>query len=200
MRSTKQTTLEALQRIGRRRRLAEGEAVFRQGQRADAIYRVITGEVHLLRHSRDGKTVLLHRASDGEFFAEASLDASHYHCTAMCIRPTELQMFAADRLRTLLQDDAGFAFAWISRLSSELRRQRAGVERLSLKSAADRLCHYLMTEGDPPGELQLSGTLSQLAEALGLSREALYRTLAELERQGRLQRENGRLRLLERED
>ena len=199
MSATKTTPHAALQQIGKLRRMAEGEAVFQQGQRAHAIYQVISGEVHLLRHGRDGRQVLLHRATDGDFFAEASLNSTHYHCTAMCIRPTELRMLSADRLRALLQEDAAFAFAWISRLSSELRRQRASVERLSLKTASDRLCHYLMTEGDPPGEYQLTGTLTQLADVLGLTRESLYRTMADMKRQGLLRQENGRLCLLTQE-
>jgi len=187
--------LAALQHIARHRHLAGGEAVFRLGQPVEAVYRVLSGEVHLLRYGRDGRPVVLHRAGAGEYFAEASLDATCYHCTALCVGDTELESYSARRVRELLRSDTGFAAAWIARLSAELRRQRAAVERLNLRSAADRLSHFLMTEGDPPGTLQLSGTLSQLAEQLGLSREALYRTLAHMQREGRLEREAGWLRL-----
>lgn len=188
--------LDTLQPIARPRRLAEGEAVFRLGQPVQAVFRVISGEVQLLRYGRDGRPVVLHRALAGDFFAEASLDAARYHCSAVAMRPTELVSYSAEGVRELLRSDAGFAAAWIARLSSELRRQRASVERLSLRSTSERLCHYLMTEGDPPGELQLHGTLSQLADVLGLSRESLYRTLATLKRRGRLQQQDGCLRLL----
>jgi CRP-like cAMP-binding protein len=187
--------LDLLLSIGKHRSLSDGEAVFQLGQRAEAIFRVIHGEVHLYRHGPDGKRILLYRAYDGDYFAEASLNATQYHCTAICARPTELQVFNAREMRSLLRKDAEFASAWISRLSSELRRQRASVERLNLKSAADRVSHYLMTEGEPSGELQLRGTLSEMAEMLGLSREALYRTLSKMQSQGILERINDVLRL-----
>lgn len=173
------TQLDPLLAIGKYRSLNDGDAVFQLGQRADAIFRVISGEVHLYRHGQDGKRVLLYRAYDGDYFAEASLNAAQYHCTAICACPTELQVFNAKEMRNLLRKDAEFAAAWIFRLSSELRRQRASVERLNLKSAADRVSHYLMTEGEPWGELQLRGTLSEMAEMLGLSRESVFHCSAE---------------------
>lgn len=187
--------LDPLLSIGKQRSFDEMEAVFQLGLQAEAIFRVISGEVHLYRHSRGGKRILLHRAYDGDFFAEASLNSTHYHCTAICVRPTKLQVFNAHEMRGLLRGDPDFAMAWISRLSSELRRQRTSVERLNLKSAEERVSHYLTTEGTPLGELQLCGTLSELAEILGLSREALYRTLARMQKQGALERTGDLLRL-----
>ncbi|MES9898476.1 MAG: Crp/Fnr family transcriptional regulator [Sedimenticola sp.] len=187
--------LDPLLSIGKQRRFDEMEAVFQLGRQAEAIFRIISGEVHLYRHGREGKRILLHRAYDGDFFAEASLNSTHYHCTAICVRPTKLQVFNANEVRGLLRRNPDFSMAWISRLSSELRRQRTSVERLNLKSAAERVSHYLMTEGAPLGELLLRGTLSELAEMLGLSREALYRTLAKMQKQGTLERTGDLLRL-----
>lgn len=187
--------LDTLLAIGKYRTLIDGDAVFHLGQRADAIFRVISGAVHLYRHGHDGKRVLLYRAYEGDYFAEASLNAEHYHCTAICASPTRIQVFNANEMRNLLREDTDLAAAWVSRLSSELRRQRASVERLNLKSAADRVSHYLMTEGEPWGELQLRGTVSEMAEVLGLSRESLYRTLSKMQNQGLLERNDDVLRL-----
>jgi DNA-binding MarR family transcriptional regulator len=70
------------------------------------------------------------------------------------------------------------------------------VERLSLRSAAARVRHLLVSEGRGPlCEVVLGGTLKDLSRQLGLTHEVLYRTLATMEREGVIERKEGILRL-----
>jgi len=64
----------------------------------DAVYRVLEGEVCLTRFSPEGAEFVLYRARKGEFFAEASLFASHYHCDAICTYPGRCLRLPADAL------------------------------------------------------------------------------------------------------
>lgn len=59
--------------------LAAGEILFRQGDRAAAIYKVESGRLRLVRRTVDDHLVILHTARRGEFFAEASLFADDPH-------------------------------------------------------------------------------------------------------------------------
>ena len=93
------------------------------------------------------------------------------------------------------QNDNNVAISWIAQLSTELRRQRANTERLHLNLASERITHYLMTEGNPIGEIEITGTLSELAEILGLSKETLYRTLTKMEKSNKLLRVGNFLQL-----
>jgi CRP-like cAMP-binding protein len=187
---------QQLQSICIFKKFKKNQTVFNQGDRAKAIFKVVEGEVHLYRFSPGGKRTLLYRASKNSFFAEASLSSDVYHCTAVCVKQSEVQIIDSDKLGKLLNQDSNFAFMWISILSLELIRQRASVERLNIKSAADRIRHYIMTEGDASGDLQLQGSLSDLSELLGLSRESLYRTLSTMEKSGDLVRSEQSLKLL----
>ena len=63
--------------------LAPDELLFRQSDRAGAIYKVETGRLRLIRRTIDDHLVILHTARRGEFFAEASLFAETYHCDAI---------------------------------------------------------------------------------------------------------------------
>ena len=184
-----------LHSAGRTRRFSAGQTIFHAGDPADAVYQVLHGEVQLYRHDLAGHKILLHHAKNGDFFAEASLNANHYHCTAVCAKDSEVVRFDSAKIRDLLSGNPGFAAYWVNYLSSELRRQRASVERLSLNTAEQRLVHFLMTEGEPAGELMLNGSLSDLADRLGLSREALYRCMSKMKKQGRLQQHGQYLRL-----
>jgi CRP-like cAMP-binding protein len=184
----------ALRAIGHPLACLKDGWVFRKGDAVRAVFLVLEGEVHLSRFARDGSEITLHRAGRGEFFAEASLDAPRYHCNAIASRPTTLLAFPADKVRALLAKDPRFARQWVALLAGQLHSARARLERVALKSAAERVLHYLRTEGKGPRcEVALEGTVKDLAHELGLTHESLYRTLARLERDGMVGRGNNRL-------
>lgn len=174
-----------------------GATIFRTGNPTHSVFFVESGAVRLVRFGRAGEEVLLHDARTGEFFAEASLDSTRYHCDAVASGPTGLLQVPATALRELLDADREFARQWVTLLARQLRAVRTRVERLSLKSAAERVRHLLVSEGRGSHcELVLPGTLKDLARHLGLTHEVLYRTLAAMERDGTLERDGTTLRLL----
>ena len=168
--------------------MGKGQPVFRFGDEVDAVYRVLEGEICLTRFSPEGSEIVLYRAREGDFLAEASLFASRYHCDAICTRSGRYLRLPADALRHCLANDAAFALEWIAILSGCLRKQRAAQERLNLKSLRMRVIHYLVDRGKD-GRVELDQPVIRWAAELGASHEALYRTLAEMEREGILLRE-----------
>jgi CRP-like cAMP-binding protein len=178
-------------------RFSAGETIFRSGTATHSVYYVESGGVRLVRYGRAGEEVLLHDARAGEFFAEASLDSPRYHCDAVASESSELLQCPSTALKQLLDTDREFARQWMSLLARQLRTVRTRVERLSLKSASERVRHLLVSEGRGPRfEVKVQSTLKDLARILGLSHEALYRTLATLEREGAIEREGMVLRLV----
>jgi CRP-like cAMP-binding protein len=185
----------ALHGLSRRVDVAAGDTLFLAGTATQAVFFVVSGAVRLVRHGRDGEEVVLHEARAGEFFAEAALDSARYHCDAVVIEAGEVLKVPTRALRHLLVTDSAFALSWVQLLSRQLRAARIRVERLSLKSASARVRHLLHTEGQgPQGTLHWPGHLKDLARHLGLTHEALYRTLATLEREGLIEREGTVLR------
>lgn len=170
--------------------------VFRKGDAVRAVFLVLEGEVRLSRFAKDGSEIALHRAGRGEFFAEAALNASRYQCNAIASQTSELLAFPATKVRALLAKDPEFAHQWVALLARQLHAARARLERLALKSAAERVLHYLHTEGKGPRfEVALEGSVKDLAKELGLTHESLYRTLARLEQDGVVVRNERRLGL-----
>ena len=157
--------------------------MFARGDRPQAMYFIVSGEVHLVRSSLAGDQVVLQRAQRG-FLAEASLDQTRYHCDAIAVRPSELLSIPRKSFRDALTD-AGFGKVWMAHLASELRRVRAQTERMALKSAEARIIHYVETEGSD-GSIVLNRSKKDWAYELGLTHEALYRALARMERDGSL--------------
>ncbi len=172
-----------LRAFGHKVRIEKGGWVFRKGDAVRAVYFVFEGEVHLSRFSKAGGEIALHRAGRGEFFAEAALNATRYYCNAIVSRDATLLAFPVDKMRTYLTKDPQFARDWATLLARQLHSARAKLERLAIKSAAERVLHYIHTEGTGPHSVvRLAGTVKDLAGELGLTHEALYRTLARLKR------------------
>jgi len=187
----------ALGAIGRILAYPKDGWVFRKGDPVRAVFHVLDGEIRLSRFTRDGGEIALHRARRGEFFAEAALDAQRYQCNAIACRASKLLAFPAADVRALLAADRDFARQWIRVLARQLHASRARLERLAQKSAAERVLHYLRTEGKGPHcEVALAGSTKDLARELGLTHESLYRTLARLAQDGIVARDDNRLSLL----
>jgi CRP/FNR family transcriptional regulator, dissimilatory nitrate respiration regulator len=180
----------ALRQAAKRTELKQGELVFRAGDAASAVLYLLSGELRLVRRSREGTEIVLQRTRGG-FFAEASMESGRYHCDAVAAETGQLLRFPARAYREALAHDATFRNAWISHLAREVRRLRTQCERLSLNGAEERILHYLESEGNN-GAVVLTQTKKAWAAELGLSHEALYRALRRMQEQGtiRVDREN----------
>jgi CRP-like cAMP-binding protein len=172
-----------------RHRFSRGATIFRQGDRATAMFLIETGRVRLARVLADGTSLILYVAEAGESFAEASLSAAHYHCDA--IADTDAAVVAlpkADLLSALAADPAE-CLALTLALAAQVRDLRAKLELRNIRSASARVLAWLRlhASGNPPS-VPMHRSWTQVADELGLTREVVYRALAALERQKRINR------------
>ena len=65
------------------------------------------------------------------------MDPRRYHCDAVAAQASRLLRFPVSAFRQ----------GWQSLLAPEVRKLRAQCERLSLNSAAERIGHYIESEG-----------------------------------------------------
>lgn len=166
---------------------ARGDLLFKQGKKPTEMLYVTRGEVVLQRLGRQGGSVVLQRTRRG-FIGEASLDSVRYHCDAVVTVSGEVVAVPLEAIKHALAAGSGFAGRWIAMLNQEVKRLRAHCERLSMRGVAERLLHLIETEGSD-GRLALGGGLKSMASELGVSHEALYRAVAELEKKGVLRRQ-----------
>jgi CRP/FNR family transcriptional regulator, dissimilatory nitrate respiration regulator len=178
------------------RQLAAGEVLFRQGDRADNMFLVISGRVRLERHARNGALVPQHVAGPGEFFAEASLFSDTYHCDALALRLSRVRIYPHREVLAKLKQDPASAEGLLAMLSRQLQASRHRAELRAVRSARERVLLYLEYRADSQREVAVEGELQDLAADLALTREAFYRTLATLEREGVIARTETRLKLL----
>ncbi|MBX3525067.1 MAG: Crp/Fnr family transcriptional regulator [Rhodoblastus sp.] len=169
-----------------------GERLFLRGDRPKFMFYVASGEARLTRISAAGAEIVFQRASNG-FLAEASLDQPAYHCDGVAFTRTRTLAIPIAQFRAALARE-DFRDHWLRHLSRELRRSRAHGERLALRTARERIIHYIETEGSA-GALQLKQSKKSWAAEMGLTHEALYRTLASMASAGQIVIEGHRLEL-----
>ena len=187
----------AVRRAATERALKAGQYLFLAGDRTAGLYEVVEGKVRLVRVDRSGREAILQAARAGDTLAEASLFSPIYHCDAIATTASVVRLHSRTTLLNELKRDPKAAQAFTEMLARQVMTLRARLEQRNIHSARDRVRHYLAVNADPNGRTVVqTGTLKSLAAELGLSHEALYRTLAEMTAQGEIERRNGTIRLL----
>lgn len=169
--------------------LVAGEALFRQGDAAAALFLVVEGRLRLVRQTVDHRKVVIHTARAGDLFAEAALFSSTYHCDAVADVPSKVRIFPKRHVLEAVRSDPKLAEKFMALLAREVQALRTRLEQRNIRSARDRvLQHLALAAGHDGRTVRLAGTLMDLAAEIGLSHEALYRTLSALEIDGLLTR------------
>jgi CRP-like cAMP-binding protein len=183
------------------RDLDAGEALFRQGREASAIFEVEQGRLRLIRHTIDSHPIVLHTAREGQLFAEAALFAAAYHCDAVAAIASRVRVYPKHELLTALRSDPAIAERFMAVLAHQIHALRARLEERNIRSARKRVLHHVhLAAGKDGRTMRLEGTLMNLAAELGLSHEVLYRTLAELEKAGVIARTGSAIILRKKDD
>jgi len=157
------------------RTVTNGTLLFERDDPVTSVFRIESGEVHLLRRQPDGAEFILQRAQTGSLLAEASITTKSYHCTAVAVMPSVLAVFSRNDVQNLITDDPAAVTAFAAHLAQEVREARLRAEIVSLKRVSDRLDAWLVWNDD---QLPDKGKWHQIANEIGVSPEALYRELA----------------------
>jgi CRP/FNR family transcriptional regulator, dissimilatory nitrate respiration regulator len=179
------------------RTLGAGQTLFRSGGRTVGLYEVLNGRVRLARVDRSGREAVLQVATAGNTLAEASLFSSTYHCDAIASTKAVVRLYPKAIVLAEFGRNQKLAQAFAVMLARQVMALRTRLEQRNIHSARDRVRHFLAINADTTGRtVSLSGTLKDPAAELGLTHEALYRTLAKMAADGEIERRNGKIRLV----
>jgi len=178
------------------RRLRAGQTLFHSGDRTVGLYEVLKGKVRLVRVDRSGREAVLQVAAAGDTLAEASLFSSTYHCEVGATTEAAVRLYPKAVLFAELARDPKLARAFAAMLAQQVMALRTRLERRNIQSARDRIRHFLALNISADGRtVALPGTLKDFAADLGLTHEALYRSLARMTVDGEIKRTGSIIRL-----
>jgi CRP-like cAMP-binding protein len=176
--------------------LARGEFLFRKGDAATHLYTVTDGCVRMVRFSGEGNAVVMHTARAGISLAEASLFSPIYHCDAEAVEPSTVACYDKKRILAILRESPEKNLACIALFAGRVRNLCALLEIRAIRSARERVLHYLLLHANADTmEVILEGSVKAMANDLALAHETLYRTLATLEKEGKISRGEGIIKI-----
>lgn len=170
--------------------LAAGEPLFHQGDPCERFFLVETGQIKLSRTSRSGHEKIIELFGPGQAFAEAVMfmDIACYPVDATAVTDARLLAVGNAAYREILTADTTACLELLGDLSMHLHDRVAEIERLTLRSARERLADYLLAllpEGATAGTtLRLPVPKQTIAARLSVSPETLSRSFAQLTEAG----------------
>lgn len=185
-----------VRKSGITRRLKRGEALFRSGQPTVGLYEIVSGTVRLIRIDGSGRQTVLYSADGAGTLAEASLFSPTYHCDAIAATAASVRLYPKAAILEVLRRSPEAARAFMAALAHQIMDLRTQLQRRNIRAARERVRHFLALNVGADGvTVLLHGSLKDLAADLGLTHEALYRTLARMAAAGEIKRSGGKIKI-----
>ncbi|OPX20717.1 MAG: transcriptional regulator [Desulfobacca sp. 4484_104] len=181
----------------------KGQTIFSEGEEGNGFYVVVAGRLKIFKLSREGKEQILHIFGAGEPFGEVPVFAGQrFPANAEALEDCRVFFFPRAAFVELIKRNPSLALNMLAVLSRRLRQFTLLIEDLSLKEVPGRLAAYLLylshqQAGSDEVELDIPKNL--LASLLGTIPETLSRILARMIRQGLIEAEGPRIKIVDRQ-
>jgi len=168
--------------------LTKGDTLFRIGDAVKYFYIIKSGRIRMSRLTLNGKETVMYEARGNDSFAEASLFSEHYHCNAIALEQSTITVFDKANLLYSLSHNPELNQSMLKMLANQVQLLRSQLELHNIKSAHERVYHFLSLNADDNGIIHLSSSLKDIAMQLGLAHETFYRALSTLEKNALINR------------
>jgi CRP/FNR family transcriptional regulator, cyclic AMP receptor protein len=192
--------LQHLVRLSHLRRLRDGEHLFNQGERGEAVYMVCAGRLAVVLATPDGRELVINEMRVGEFCGELALFPGHTHtANAVARQPGFVAAIACGQFLALLESQPGLMRRLLEVLVERLRASTVRESALAFLTAPARLARLMLTELEPdaPGVPLVAVSQEDLAQRVGVSRQTVAKTLGGWRRAGWIITGRGRIMLVD---
>ena len=199
-------SLQELDKIKYASAYPQGAVLFVEGQAPRGVYMICGGRVKLSTTSRDGKTLILRIAQQGEVLGlHATVSGKPYELTAEALQPCQLDFIRREDFLRFLQNHADACLNAAQHLSKNCQSAYEMIRALGLShSVAEKLARLLLewsSDGDTTKEgirIKVSLTHEEIAQLIGTSRETVTRVLGEFRQKKLAQLRGSTLVILDR--
>lgn len=199
--------LRNVARLTRVLHLATGQVLFHKGDEGDALFGVIEGAIRIYVASAEGRELTLALLEAGDVFGEiALLDGLPRTASASAAAPTTLISIPRAPFVELFERERRLPPHIIEVLCERLRAVNEDLSDVVFLDLRARLAKKLLALGVAHGRhtaegirIELRMSQSELAQMLGVTREAVNKQLHALTREGLVRQERGQILLLDRE-
>lgn len=173
------------------RAYARRELIVLEGEPAQAVYFVVSGQVRVYKVSAEGRVQVLDRLGAGESLNLVPvLDGGPNPASAEAVNAVTLCVVVAADFQDALRRQPALAAAVLADLAGRLRRFAGLVEDLSFRTVRARLARYLLCQAAGPRRRL---TQAEMAAELGTVRDVVGRLMAEFQDEGLIAVERHRI-------
>lgn len=188
-----------------RKRFAEGELLFSEGDPCRGLHIITSGKLRIFKSSASGREQVLALEGPGGSVAELPVfDGGTYPASVSAVEESQILFISRGDFRGFCLAHPEVALKMLAVVGARLRRLVGIIEELSFTTVRQRLASVLVrlaqTEGKRNGssvEIQLPGTHQDLAHQLGTVRELVSRNLMRLQAEGLIQVEARNITVLD---
>jgi CRP-like cAMP-binding protein len=156
-------------------RLEPGQALFRTGDEADAVYVVLTGELDVAVPGPDGREVWLAKLGAGALVGEMGvLDGGPRSADVCAVPRTELWRIGRRAVLDTLRDEPSSGLELLAMMARRLRLTDVLLQETALMDLGGRLARLLLEAPGPTIAL----SQGEMARLIGASRERVNRKLS----------------------
>lgn len=186
--------LEAIQEIS----LPAGSITFHQGDSCTNYLLVVNGSIKVIARNPAGREIVLYRVKPGGscvLTTSCLLSGTHYPAEGIAETEIRALTLPVKTFNEGLARSTAFRKFVFDSYGQRLTEVIALVEAISFGHINQRLARYLCEHNNDMNTLNV--THQELATELGSAREVISRQLKEFERQGWLEQQRGKIRLVD---
>ncbi|SNR66422.1 CRP/FNR family transcriptional regulator, anaerobic regulatory protein [Humidesulfovibrio mexicanus] len=178
--------------------IAVGGLYFSERTASTGFHILLSGRVKLFKVAEDGKEQTIYIFGPGEPFCLCSeFSDGQLPANLTALESSRVLVLAPQPFERLSQKDPAILLALLRIVSRRLKEAMEMIDALSLKQIPSRIAAYLLTHAQ--GEsIRLGITHREFSKIIGVTPEALSRTLTKMTKSGLIKQGDGEIRIIER--
>jgi CRP/FNR family cyclic AMP-dependent transcriptional regulator len=182
--------LDSIAQCAELRRLEKGAFLFRAGDRAEALYILVSGRLAVSREDANGRRLQLAVIHPGTFLGEMGLSqGTPRSADVSAVAESMLLFIHRSQFDRLIREQPAFALSLLADLSKKLQEANTRLESRVGMPVKERLWNLLNRMADL-GRISPAPKVTQLASQIDASREMTSKALSSLIRENRVEKES----------
>ncbi len=182
----------------------KNDYIFYEGEEANAFGIVLSGRVKIVKHSIEGKEVIIRIIPEKQIFGEVAMfDNLAYPASAIAMEDSKILMFEKSTFLSAIKREPSIAWQIIMDLSKKLRDASQSLKDVASERVERRIASLLLRLGEHYGlqkgqtiELKFPITRQEIADMCGTTVETAIRVMSRLTKDRIIETEKGTIRIL----
>jgi CRP/FNR family transcriptional regulator, anaerobic regulatory protein len=188
--------------VATRRRVRRGEALYRAGDRFDAVYPIRLGFFKSRVTADDGREQVTGFPMPGDILGFDAISTGSFQCDTIALEDAEVCVVPFEKLESLSRHFTALQHQLHRVLSREIVRDQGVMMLLGTMRAEQRIATFVLNlsqrlqqRGFSPNEFILRMTREEIGNYLGLKLETVSRAFSKLQDEGVISVDQKRLRI-----